>query len=135
MKMAMNVLSRSRILPVVTLLGWVSSACGDRCLALDYAPPSARIELRDAATGEAICSASDFVVTTSLGSPIAHEDTCEWWLPQWLARQDAGANATESTVTLMVAGYLPAPVVFEVRRDTCGEAQRPPLQLLSLEPE
>ena len=64
----MNILSSTcQTLFSIALLGSVASACGDRCLASDYAPPSARFALRDAVTGAGLCSARDFVVRTSVG--------------------------------------------------------------------
>lgn len=131
----MNIISsRRRSFFSIALLSSVASACGDRCLASDYAPPSARFALRDSVTGAGLCSARAFVVTTSVGAPIAHEDACEWWLPAWIAG-DAGASATTAEVTLTVAGYSPETVVFDVARNDCGEIQRPPLQQLDVTPE
>lgn len=124
----MNVLSTRHAFFVIALLASGASACGDRCLASDYAPPSARLALRDAVTGVAICSARDFVVTTSVGTPIAHEDTCEWWLPAWIPPQDGGATTAVSEVTLSVAGYSSETVVLDVRRNDCGEIHQPPLR-------
>jgi hypothetical protein len=112
---------------IAAALGCISAGCGDRCLAFDYSPPSAELSLRDAATGQPMCSSSDFFITTSSGTLIPHEDTCEWWLPEWISAADA-PDASESQVTLSVNGYTPRILIFEVTRNECGEIQRPAFQ-------
>ena len=132
----MNLLSSTRqTIFSIALLGSAACACGDRCLTSDYAPPSARFALRDAVTGAGLCSARDLLVTTSIGDPIAHEDACEWWLPEWIAPPEIEASATAAEVTVTVAGYTAETVVLDVRRNDCGEIQRPPLQQLEVTPE
>jgi hypothetical protein len=113
-------------------LACLASACeGERCLAYDYAPPSARLTLSDAATGEPLCTRADYVVTTSRGPAIPHEDACEWWLPAWT---DADAGATASEIQVRVTGYQPQTLSIARVTDECGEVQQPPLLELQLEP-
>jgi hypothetical protein len=112
-----------------------SSACKDECLVYDYSPPSARLQIFDAATGQGICSSLEFFVTTSRGEPISHEDTCEWWLPDWTSSADAGAGADESEVVVTVAGYLPETLSIEISRNECGEIQQPEPQRVDVTPE
>jgi hypothetical protein len=120
----------------VTLAASTVGCDGDRCLAYsDYGPPSLRLALVDAATGEALCSRSDYIVRTSRGDAIPHEDTCEWWLPQWTLQGDAGANATASDIELTVTGYLPRTVSVDISRNDCGEIQAPPLLRIDVEPD
>lgn len=110
---------------------WLGSACGDRCLAYDYPPPSARLGLSDAATGAPLCDKADYAVSTSRGPAIAHEDTCEWWLPAWA---EADAGATSSEVEVSATGYQPQTVSIPRLTDECGAVQQPALLELQLEP-
>lgn len=112
----------------------VGACGGDRCLAYDYAPPSARLQLRDAATGELLCRAADFSVTTDRGAAIPHEDACEWWVPTWLPSGDAGgSDRTELAVS--VTGYAPARAAVEITRNDCDEVQPPVLVQVELTPQ
>lgn len=112
-------------------LGCASAACGDRCLVYDYAAPSARAQIRDAATGGALCSPADYIVATNLGPAIAHEDTCEWWLPDWAP---TGPNALVAELTLSVTGYEPETVSLGINRNECGVIQPPPVVQVEVEP-
>lgn len=114
-----------------TWLLWLASGCGDRCLAYDYGPPSARLTLRDASTGEPLCSRADYVVSTSRGAAIPHEDTCEWWLPAWT---DGDTDTPSAEVELSVTGYLAQVVSIPLVTNGCGELQQPPPLELQLEP-
>lgn len=117
---------------IAASLGALAVGCGDACLAYDYAPPSLRLQLRDAASGEPLCSPADFVVTTSRGALSAHEEACEWWLAGWT---DAEAEVARAELELQVEGYLPRTFAVDVRRNGCGEIQRPPVQELDVVPE
>jgi hypothetical protein len=117
------------------VVAFAASSCGDQCLVYDYAPPSARLRIVIAATGEPICNNLEYFVSTSRGTPIPHEDTCDWWLPEWTTSADAGASSPESEVVVTVAGYAPETVSFEVTRNECGEIQQPELQQVEVEME
>jgi hypothetical protein len=112
-----------------------SGGCKDECLVYDYSPPSVRLQIFDAETGEGICSSLEFFVSTNRGAPISHEDACEWWLPDWVARPDAGAAADESEVVVTVAGYLPETLSIAIPRNECGEIQQPEPRHVGVTPE
>ena len=111
-------------------------SCDDgSCLVYEYGPPSLRIAIFDAATGEPVCSRASHIVRTNRGDAIPHEDVCEWWLPAWTPGGDAGANATESELVVNVTRYLPETVSVEIPRNDCGEIQQPPLLEISVDPD
>jgi hypothetical protein len=125
-------LARAARAATLALAAAASSGCGDECLAYDYSPASARLQIRDAATGESICTAADFSVTTDRGPAIAHEDTCDWWLPEWAPVDDPLATQSELVVT--VTGYQPQPIAIPIARNECGEIQRPAPVLVDVQP-
>jgi hypothetical protein len=90
--------------------------------------------LVDAAAGTPLCSRSEYIVSTNRGDAIAHEETCEWWLPAWTPGGDAGAAATDSELVVTATGYRPESISIEIQRNECGEVQPPALVELQLEP-
>ncbi len=125
---------RACLLALVSLC--FAAGCDDEsCLVYDYGPPSLRIAVVDAATGEPVCSRASYIVRTNRGDAIAHEDVCEWWLPAWTREGDAGANATESELVVNVTRYLPQTVSVEIPRNNCGEIEQPPLLEVSVDPD
>lgn len=116
-----------------TALGLLSSGCGDPCLAFDYSPPSARLSIVDAASGDALCDPSTDV-QASRGEPVLHADTCEWWLADWV---DDGVEAAvgSAEITLSLTGFVAQTIMLEVARNGCAEIQRPPLLRVELQRE
>jgi hypothetical protein len=111
---------------VLALTAALFAGCGtdDRCLYFEHAPPSARIKLRDASTGEELCGVT--VTTADRRKVVRYEELCEYRLAAWFV--DGGAS-----VTIQVFGYFDRDVTFDAARNECGELEAPFVEL-SLEP-
>jgi hypothetical protein len=110
----------------------VLTACEEgKCLWYEYGPEPARVELRNAETGEIFCSKFVF---TDRGAPVFHTNDsgtdCEYEIPGWYSAEgDAGPS---STVTITLESCFIQEVTFPVERDDCDQIQTPPLQVVEV---
>jgi hypothetical protein len=101
-----------------TLASALAGCSDDRCLAFDYAPPSATFTLTDRETGEPICNAA--AAAQDMRAVIVHPERCEYELPGW-ADPELG-----QTMILQVEGFADETVEFPTpEEDECGEVQAP----------
>lgn len=126
--MALWILERavSRGAAVCFVAVLIGGCGGGECTWYAYAPPSARVKVRDAMTGDLLCEPQ---ASTDRGPAIQHKDLCELWIPVWFPDADAGPS-----VTLTVEGYEPKEITFPVKEDECGHLEQPPMQTVEVNP-
>jgi hypothetical protein len=120
-------------IPLCVVVGTlILAGCEDgKCLWYEYGPPPARIELRNADTGEIVCNKFVF---TDRGAVVFHTNdggtACEYELPDWYSTEgDAGPS---STVTISMESCFMQETTFPVERDECEQILSPPLQVVEV---